>query len=80
MKTENLDNLIDELETLKKRECISELGEEKLNEYKIIKQSLSQYDVLISFIKWYLKDEVKRDEPNRIIDIIKRYLSQTNCY
>ncbi len=35
---------------------------------------------LASFLQWYVKDESKRDEPNRIVDIVERYLNETNCH
>lgn len=48
METKHLDNLINDLETLKSRNWLSELGQETLNEYKAIKQALSQHDVIKS--------------------------------
>ena len=35
---------------------------------------------LVSFLQWYVKDEAKRDEPNRIVNIVERYLNETNCH
>lgn len=45
METKHLDNLINDLETLESKNWLSELGQETLNEYRAIKQALSQHDV-----------------------------------
>jgi len=35
---------------------------------------------LVSFLRWYVIDETKRDEPNNIRNVVERYLNETNCH
>lgn len=48
METKKLDEIIDNLESLKRLNAITESGEETLIELKAIKQALSQHDVIKS--------------------------------
>jgi hypothetical protein len=53
-------------------------GAEALFKKLRIHDVVGRSEQLISFLQWYIKDEAKRDEPNRIIDIVERYLNETN--
>ena len=35
---------------------------------------------LVSFLKWYVKDEMMRKEKELITSIVERYLNETNCH
>lgn len=35
---------------------------------------------LVSFLKWYVKDEAQRENKELITSIVERYLNETNCH
>lgn len=35
---------------------------------------------LVSFLNWYVKDEMMRKEKELITSIVERYLNETNCH
>lgn len=35
---------------------------------------------LVSFLKWYVKDEMMRKEKELVTSIVERYLNETNCH
>ena len=37
-------------------------------------------ELLVSFLKWYVKDEMMRKEKELITSIVERYLNETNSH
>lgn len=37
-------------------------------------------ELLVSFLKWYVKDEMMRKEKELIVSIVERYLNETNSH
>jgi hypothetical protein len=60
-------------------ELLTKKYESELKKLRVTDVS-GRSEQLVSFLQWYIKDEAKRDEPNRIVNIVERYLNETNCH
>jgi len=38
-----------------------------------------QRELFVSFLRWYINDEMFRKEPDRVTNIVDRFLKETNC-
>jgi len=73
------------LEILKSRDELTQEGLEILSE---LTQSLQlqqtgvswRSEQLVSFLQWYIKDDMVREKKELIKSVVERYLKETNCH
>jgi hypothetical protein len=56
-----------------------DIAEPELKKLRVADVS-GQSELLVSFLKWYVKDEAQRENKELITSIVERYSNETNCH
>ena len=72
---DNVNELINVKADMYKANESNQTAEPVLNICDVSQQS----ELLVSFLRWYINDEMFRKEPDRVTNIVDRFLKETNC-